>query len=101
MKTQDLANNAKLTGQYINGTKNKAMCINTELDTPITIDGTQIDTTSTVIDTQKSIKNRLAKAKSDFARLRQVWKSTIYSNETKLELFNSVVKAPLMNGSEC
>ena len=43
MKTQDLANNAKPTGLEINVAKTKVMCINTKLDTPITIDDSQVE----------------------------------------------------------
>ncbi|RNA15374.1 RNA-directed DNA polymerase from mobile element jockey [Brachionus plicatilis] len=55
------------------------MCINTKLDTMITIDGTQIEC-------------------SAFARLPSAWKSNSYSKET--QLYNSEVKATLMYGSE-
>ncbi|RNA16001.1 endonuclease-reverse transcriptase [Brachionus plicatilis] len=54
-----------------------------------------------ILGTHRDFKNRLAKAKSAFARLRPAWKSNSYSKETKLKLYNSVVKATLINGSEC
>ncbi|RMZ95619.1 endonuclease-reverse transcriptase [Brachionus plicatilis] len=80
--------------------------------TPITIDGTQIEcvneftylgsTISTTLGTHRDIKTlRLAKPKSVFARLRPALKSSSYSKGTKLKLYNSVVKATLMYGSEC
>ncbi|RNA23493.1 endonuclease-reverse transcriptase [Brachionus plicatilis] len=51
--------------------------------------------------THKGSENRLSKAMSAFARLRPAWKSNSYSKETKLTIYNSVVKATLMYGSEC
>ncbi|RNA25046.1 endonuclease-reverse transcriptase [Brachionus plicatilis] len=93
------------------GAKTKIMCINTKLDTPITIDDTQIERVSefthigsiisTAMRTHRGIKNILAKAKIAFARLRPAWKSTSNSNETKLKLYHSVVKAKLMCRSGC
>ena len=50
---------------------------------------------------QKYIKNRLCKVRNAFANLRLVWRSSIYSILTKLNLYNSIVKSVLMYGSEC
>jgi hypothetical protein len=56
---------------------------------------------STEDPTQKDIKNRLAKARSAFQRLRPIWKSKQYNRKTKIRLNNSNVKSVLLYGSEC
>ena len=56
---------------------------------------------STEDPTQKDIKNRLAKARSAFQRLRPIWKSKQYNRKTKIRLYNSNVKSVLLYGSEC
>ena len=47
------------------------------------------------------IKSRLQKARNAFLPLNQVWRSSIYSLNTKVKIFNSNVKYVLMYGSEC
>ena len=56
---------------------------------------------STEDPTQKDIKNRLAKARSAFQRLRPIWKSKQYNQKTKIRLYNSNVKSVLLYRSEC
>jgi hypothetical protein len=56
---------------------------------------------STEDPTQKDIKNRLAKARSAFQRLRPIWKSKQYNRKTTIRLYNSNVKSVLLYGSEC
>ena len=51
--------------------------------------------------TQKDIKNRLAKPRTAFHRLRHIWKSKQYNRKTKVKLYNSNVKSVLLHGSEC
>ena len=48
---------------------------------------------------QKDTKNRLSKARNTFANLREVWRSLVYSIRSKLNLYNSIVKSVLLNGS--
>ena len=50
---------------------------------------------------QKDIKNRLSKAKNVFAYLRPIWRLSVYSIRTKLDLYNSIVKSKLLYWSEC
>ena len=47
------------------------------------------------------IRNRLNKARNAFRMLKNVWKSSQYSTETKLRLYSSCVLSTLLYGSEC
>ena len=50
---------------------------------------------------QKDNKKRLSKARNTFANLRSVWRSSVYSIRTKLNLYNRIVKYVLLYGSDC
>ena len=87
-------------GLEINALKTKLMCINTTLDTPLTIADETLECVysftylGSVISTdgsaQKDIQKRLSKARNVFA-LRPVCRSSVYSIRTKLHLYNSIV----------
>ena len=47
------------------------------------------------------IRNRLSKARSTFARLKQVCKSSHYSTKTKHKIYRCSVLSTLLHGSEC
>jgi hypothetical protein len=51
--------------------------------------------------TSEDISSRLQKARSSFIAVQQVWKSSIYSNNTKLRIYRSNVIPVLLYGSEC
>ena len=87
------------------------MCINSNLDAPLTIAGETLECVDSftylgsVISrdgiAQKDIENILSKARNAFANLRPVWWSSVYSIQTTLNLYNSTVKSILLYGSEC
>jgi len=50
--------------------------------------------------TDKDVAVRIKKARSVFRMLNTVWRSTTYSNNTKLRIFNTNVKSVLLYGCE-
>ncbi|KAI0210307.1 Serine-protein kinase ATM [Lamellibrachia satsuma] len=50
---------------------------------------------------EEDIKTRLGKARSAFANLQRLWKSSVYSQKTKLRMYQSNVLSVLLYGSEC
>ena len=110
-KTTRLCDFASQTGLQINARKTKEMRLNTTSNDRLVADCIHIEqvdnftylgaVVSTADPTQKDIKNRLAKARSAFHRLRPIWKSKQYTRKTKLRIYNSNVKSILMYGSEC
>lgn len=50
---------------------------------------------------EEDIKTRLGKARSAFANLQRLWKSSVYSRKTKLRIYKSNVLSVLLYGSEC
>ena len=53
--------------------------------------------TSVVLD----IRNRLNKARNAFKMLNNMWKSSQYSTDTKVRLYQSCLLSSLLYGSEC
>jgi hypothetical protein len=51
--------------------------------------------------TLEDVESRIGKAKAAFASLNAIWRSKIYRKETKLRLYNAIVKSTLLFGSEC
>lgn len=49
----------------------------------------------------RDIQQRLAKARAAFKNLQAVWKSSQYTNRTKLKLYKSCIIPILLYGSEC
>ena len=52
-------------------------------------------------DTNKDIQSRLRKARNAFRGLNAVWRSSQYSIQTKLKLYQSCVLSTLLYRSEC
>jgi hypothetical protein len=110
-KTDRLTSYAKQTGLNINTTKTQVMNINPKQVEHITVDGSPLENVdeftylgsliSSDNGVKKDIQARLGKARSAFARLRPVWRSSQYSLKTKAKLYNSNVKSVLLYGSEC
>ena len=110
-KTSRLSHFASQIGLELNAKKTQEMRLNTTSNLRLDAEGTviqQVDkftylgtVVSTEDPTQKDIKNRLAKARSAFQRLRPIWKSKQYNRKTKIRLYNSNVKSVLLYGSEC
>ena len=95
-------------GLGTNAPKTKVVCINTILDAPLTVAGKTLECVNSFTylgyvisrdgSAQKDIKNRLSKVRNAFANLRPVWRSSVYSIRTKLNLYNSIVKSILLFG---
>ena len=92
-KTDKASHAARRVGLEINASKSKSLHVKpaSHLGNVISKDGSA----------QKDIKSRLSKARNTFANLRPVWRSFVYSKQTKLHLYNSIVKSVLLYGSEC
>ena len=50
---------------------------------------------------EEDIKTQLGKARSAFANLQLLWRSSVYSQKTKLRIYQSNVLSVLLYGSEC
>ena len=50
---------------------------------------------------EEDVKIRLGKARSAFATLQLLWRSSVYSQKTKLTIYQSNVLPVLLYGSEC
>ena len=109
-KAQLLTENARKTGLQINQIKTKVICINLKERQEIKIGqeelGMVIDFTylgSKIIvenSVQKDISTRINKPRHTYCSLRNMWKSTVYSRMTKVQLFNSNVISVLLYGCQ-
>ena len=109
-KTTRLCNIAKSVGLHINTKKTNVMRLNTKKQQHVQIEGNEIQDVSTftylgaVLDneggTGADIRRRMSLARTTFAMLRPVWKSTSLSIKTKLHVFNSNVMSVLLYCSE-
>lgn len=110
-KTSSLADYASMIGLKVNTKKTKAMRCNAPVETPITLNGKQLEEVndfsylrskmSSDGDCEKEIDVRISKANQAFAMLRNIWKSKTYSLKTKLKIYRSNVLSVLLYGSEC
>ena len=110
-KTSRLNTFAQQVGLKISQKKTEMMMLNVQTPTPVTVNGEDLPTTeeftylgSTVRHdggADSDIKNRLSKARNSFRMLNNVWKSSQYSNKTKIKLYQSCVLSTLLYGSEC
>ena len=93
----------------ININKTKEMCIHTPNNQPLLLNDQQIEQVTefpylgSIISkdggTDKDVEVRIKKVRGAFGMLNTVWRSTTYSNNTKLRIFNSV-KSVLLYGCE-
>ena len=100
----------KAVGLSINPSKTKTMCLNSKKSDPITVGGSEAEDIEAFIylgavldkqdGTEADIKQRLAIARSAFAMLQPLWKSSKYSLRTKMSIFNTNVVAVLLYGVE-
>ncbi|XP_053400610.1 uncharacterized protein LOC128557341 [Mercenaria mercenaria] len=107
---QKLKENASSIGLKISSRKTKVMRLNARIQTPVKIDQTNIEDVETFtylggIITSKGgsdedIDSRIGKGRNQFRRLRKIWTSSIFSIQTKVKLFNSLVMSVLLYGSE-
>ena len=109
-KTNDVATIGRQVGLNINTDKTKLMKINARLDQQLTIDNNNIEEVQEFVylgskittdgNSEMDVLHRLSKARGAFAILRNIWKSTTISTETKLKIFKSNVLGVLLYGAE-
>jgi len=109
-KTNDMASTGKQLGLNINVSKTKIMKINALSEEPITINSEIIEEVqefvylgsklSTEGNSEVDVRARISKARGVFAALRNIWKSTKISTNTKLRIFKSNVLGVLLYGAE-
>ena len=107
-KLQEQTARARL--RVSNNKQSKVMRINGKRTEPVTVNGQNLDETSKfaflggVVTTQgggeDDITCRIGKARTAFRKLNRIWKSSNYSDMTKVYLYNSLVKSVLLYGFE-
>ena len=103
-------NEARRVALKIKKEKTKVMRLNAKSQERITVDGQGIGevetfnyqgaTTCKEGGGMKDLKNRLAKARGTFVKLKRIWSSKNISKTTKLKLFKTVVVTVLLHGCE-
>lgn len=109
-KLQNTSDMGKKIGLVINTVKTKAMRLQTNNTRSFQINGEAIkDVThftylGSIISTdggsERDIKARIGKAAGSFGTLKQIWNSAQITQNLKLRIFNTNVKAVLLYGSE-
>ena len=110
-KTNNLEQQARSIGLSINAKKTKVLTNSDLTQQPIEINNNRLEYVDKFIylgsimnlegGTEQDIKTRLGKARSAFAKLQQLWRSSVYSRRTKLRIYQSNVLSVLLYGSEC
>lgn len=101
---------ASRAGLKINIKKTKCMKLNNTCNLPIILNNTVIEEVNefcylgsiitTNSDSDSDIDSRIAKARQAFGMLSGIWRSSIISQKTKIQLFNTNVKSVLLYGCE-
>ena len=110
-KLQRLHHETAKVGLKINISKTKEIRIHTPINQPLLLNDQQIEQVSefpylgSIISrdnggTDTDVAERIKKAGGAFETLNTVWRSTAYSNNTKITLFNTNVKSILLYGCE-
>ena len=110
-KTSRLNTYAQQVGLRISQKKTEVMPLNVNNPSPIQVNGRNLRTTEQFTylgsivrhdgGAGSDIKSRLSKARNAFTKLDNIWKSSQYSTNTKLRLYQSCVLSTLLYGSEC
>ena len=110
-KTTRLNQVAKGVGLKINCKKSEILRVNALEEGKIRIEETELKEVERFIylgsylsktgGSEEDMQNRITKAQFAFRSLNNIWKSSVYSTNTKLKLFGAIVKSTLMYGSEC
>ena len=110
LKTDRVVESSASVGLNLNTAKTKIIKVNTRANDPIKVQNANIEEVheftylGSVVapggGTEQDVKSRISKARGAFAMLHKVWRSNKYRLKTKLQLFNSNVKAVLLYGSE-
>ena len=109
-KTSRLESASSQVGLNIHPRKTQVMKMNAASIDPVTLDGCSLEEVESftylgsIIDkqggTDADVKARIGKARTAFTLLRNIWRSPQLLTKTKLQFFNSNVKAVLLYGSE-
>ena len=109
-KTNNVAQFSACLGLNIHKGKSKVLKINTSSNTPITLEGTNLEEVDSftylgsIIDTQggtdADVRVRIGKARSSFKQLKKVWNCNNLTLHTKVRIFNTTVKPVLLYGAE-
>ena len=110
LKTDRVVESSASVGLNLNTAKTKIIKENTRATDPVKVQNANIEEVpefsylGSVVapggGTEQDVKSRISKARGAFAMLYKVWRSNKYRLKTKLQLFNSNVKAVLLYGSE-
>ena len=110
-KTNSLHKYASQVGLNVNKKKSEVMTINANNNSSVKIEGHELPTTKSFTylgsivesdgDAGSDIQNRLGKARAAFQSMNKIWRSSQYSNHTKLKIYKSCVLTTLLYGSEC
>ena len=109
-KTNIVSANSTRLGLTIHRGKSKVLKIKTDSVTPITLEGEALEEVESftylgsVVDklggTDADVKVRIGKARAAFHQLKNVWGSSDLPLNTKIRIFNSMVKPVLLYGAE-
>ena len=109
-KLDDLVANSASVGLKVNTGKTKAMEIRGQKDNPFVVEDEDVEFVDelcylgSIIATKDSakldIEHRVGKATATFYQLRNIWKSTIISIRTKINIFKSNVLSVLLYSCE-
>ncbi|XP_062615396.1 uncharacterized protein LOC134277126 [Saccostrea cucullata] len=109
-KTDDLVKYGRQIGLKINVNKTKLMKINTKIGKEVTANNNRIEEVDNFIylgskitangDSTMDVENRISKVRAIFAKLRNIWKSSIIRSKTKIRIFKTNVFGVLLYGSE-
>ncbi|CAG2247047.1 unnamed protein product [Mytilus edulis] len=109
-KTTELHETGKKLGLKINIKKTKIMKVKTRKGGTVSIEGEDIEEVDqftylgSIMDrtggTDADIRTRISKARQAFAMLKPVWKSTAFTENTKIQIFITNVKSVLFYGAE-
>ena len=109
-KTSYVAQFSACVGLNIHRGKSKVLKINASSNSPITLEGTNLEEVDSftylgsIIDVQggtdADIRTRIGKARAAFKQLNKVWSCNNLSLQTKVRIFNTTVKPVLLYGAE-
>ncbi|VDP30702.1 unnamed protein product [Schistosoma margrebowiei] len=110
MKTASVAAVCASVGLSIHKEKTKVLKFKAENNNPITLDGETLENVESftylgsTIDEQggsdADVKARIGKARTAFLQLKNIWNTKQLSTNIKVRIFNTHVKAVLLNGAE-
>ena len=109
-KTTELTLISERVGLKINKRKTKILRTNATCETPIMLEGETLEEVKdfrylgSIVDTyggtEADVKKRISNARVAFHLWRNVWKSNVIGETTKIRLFNTNVKSVLLYGVE-